>query len=221
LTLTWLSWTFAAVMIATVLYHVSRLMVIDAGHRELDVDVTHAAMGVGMAGMLVGRLTPGEGYWWALGFAVPSAWFASRITWTLLGRGVRFVGNHARELLTSVAMVFMLGAVAATAGTATVAAASVTDVSMPGMTMSTSSARGSSMALSMPHLGGSGFSSSPRIADALLSLAIVGIAVWTLMIVVRRLRARGREGGAITPALGASCQLAMNATTVYMLVLML
>jgi hypothetical protein len=200
-------------MIATVLYHVSRLMAMDTSLRELDVDVTHAAMGVGMAGMLIGRLTPGESYWWALGFAVPTAWFATRITWTALGRGVRFVGNHLRQLLVSAAMVFMLGAVAATAGTATIAAAAVSDVSMPGMTMSTVAGGGSSM--SMPHLA-----SSSRLADVLLALAILVVAAWTFVIVVQRLRARGRDG-TLTPALGASCQLAMNVTTVYMLVLML
>lgn len=209
----WLSWTFAAVMIATVLYHVSRLMVADAGHRELDVDVTHAAMGIGMAGMLLGRLTAGESYWWALGFAVPTAWFATRITWTALGQGARFVGDHVRQLLTSAAMVFMLGAVAATAGTATVAVAAVSD--MPGMTMPATTG-GTSTSMSMPHLA-----AGSRLADLLLSLAIVGVAAWTLVIVVRRLRARRRDGGAITPAVGASCQLAMNVTTVYMLVLML
>jgi hypothetical protein len=206
-------------MIATVVYHVSRLAATDAVHRELDVDVTHAAMGIGMAGMLIGRLTPGESYWWALGFAVPTAWFASRITWTFLGRGARFVGNHLRQLLTSAAMVFMLGAVAATAGTATVAAAAVSDISMPGMAMSGGSA--GSSAVSMPHLGGSGVSSASRLLDVLLTLAIIGVATWTFVIVVRRLRLRGREGGPLTPALGASCQLAMNVTTVYMLVLML
>ncbi len=58
-------------------------------------------------------------------------------------------------------------------------------------------------------------------ADVLLSLAIVGVAAWTFVIVVRRVHARRHDGGAITPALGASCQLAMNVTTVYMLVLML
>jgi hypothetical protein len=220
LSLTWLSWTFAAVMIATVLYHVSRLMATDTSLREVDVDVTHAAMGVGMAGMLIGRLTPGESYWWALGFAVPMAWFATRITWTALGRGVRFVGNHLRQLLVSGAMVFMLGAVAATAGTASVGASPVGNVSMAGMTMATSPSSTSSMALPMPHLGGSGVSSSSRLLDVLLTLAILVVAAWMSVIVVRRLRARGRHG-TLTPALGASCQLAMNVATVYMLVLML
>ena len=56
--------------------------------------------------------------------------------------------------------------------------------------------------------------------DALLSVAIVGVAGWTLLLLVRGLRARTHHGG-VTPALGASCQLAMNVTTVYMLVSML
>jgi hypothetical protein len=250
----WLSWSFAGVMILTALYHVGRLVAVRQPRRHtaaessaagssvasssVDVDVTHTAMGVGMAGMLVGWLTPGASHWWALGFAVPTVWFASHAARSSLRQGPRGepAGQHVRQALSSGSMVFMLGAVALTAGTAgavgsagPAAAASSDSMAsmsgMAGMTGMTGMTGTSGMGgMVMPHLGGAvggnGVSWS-RLADVLLTVAMVGVAVWTAVLLVRAVRARraGHRSGA--PAWGTGCQLAMNVTTVYMLALML
>jgi hypothetical protein len=82
---TWLAYSFAAVMVAVSLYCIAWLIV--ATRRSLqnhvDVNISHVAMGLAMAGMLVHRLNllP-DGLWEAV-FVAIALWFS----W----QGVRFV----------------------------------------------------------------------------------------------------------------------------------
>ena len=81
----WLAYTFAVVMVAVSLYCVAWLIVATRRSRQnhVDVNVSHVAMGLGMAGMLVPRLNllP-DGVWEAV-FVAIALWFS----W----QGVRFV----------------------------------------------------------------------------------------------------------------------------------
>ena len=219
----WPSRAFAVVMIVTALYHLGRLVAARAARRleSVDVDATHTAMGVGMAVMLVGWLTPGASHWWAAGFAIPTAWFGWRAAQGGLRDGARFVGNHLRQAVASGAMLFMLLAVAVTAGTASAVSASADPMAsgsmaaMPGMAdpTTTRAARG----MAMPHLGGT---AGGRLLDVVLVVAMTGVATWTAVLLVRGIKAR-RAGSHGPRAWSATCQLAMNVTTVYMLALML
>lgn len=70
---------------------------------EHDVDIAHVVMGVSMAGMLTGWLA---GSWtdaWVVAFTASTCWFAWR---------TRSDGGHIRHLVASVAMLYMLAAVA-------------------------------------------------------------------------------------------------------------
>jgi hypothetical protein len=82
---TWLADTFAVVMVAVSLYCIAWLIAARRrnGQNHVDVNVSHVAMGLGMAGMLVPRLNllP-DGVWEAV-FVAIALWFS----W----QGVRFV----------------------------------------------------------------------------------------------------------------------------------
>ena len=73
----WLTGTFAAVMILTAAYSASRVAISRLRGRatELDADALHAVMGPAMAGMLVPRLHVLPGSAWATVFAAAAAWF--------------------------------------------------------------------------------------------------------------------------------------------------
>jgi hypothetical protein len=116
----WLAGILAAVMIATAVYCVSRLIIARAAHRaaERDVDLVHAAMAVAMAGMLVTRLNPLPNDVWAVLFGGATAWFGWRIV--RARRSDRAQpgtygdphGHHVPHLVMCGAMVYMLLAVA-------------------------------------------------------------------------------------------------------------
>ena len=83
---TWLAYSFAVVMVVVSLYCVGWLIAARARSRQnhMDVNVSHVAMGLAMAGMLVPRLKVlPDGVWEAV-FVAIALWF----TW----HGVRFVG---------------------------------------------------------------------------------------------------------------------------------
>jgi hypothetical protein len=115
----WLAGILAAVMIATALYCVTRLIISRASRRaaEPDVDFVHAVMAVAMAGMLVTRLNPLPNGAWAVLFGAATAWFGGRITRPYRSRRAetgasgRAPGYYVPHLVMSGTMVYMLLAV--------------------------------------------------------------------------------------------------------------
>ena len=84
-----LRWALAAVMIATAMYHAGRLVVARLRHprSELDVDLTHAAMGVATTIILVGSVCPDPCRRVHVLFSLPLLRFLSaRLLYSLLAR---------------------------------------------------------------------------------------------------------------------------------------
>jgi hypothetical protein len=181
----WLRWSLAALMIGITCYHLVRLIRVAAARRgEADVDLTHAAMGVAMALMLVGALTSGASRVWALVFVAPTLWFVGRSLVGYVRLGLAAVGGPVRQTVVSAAMLVMLlvaGAPAARAGSA------------PMVMPSTSAAGGNVLVLA-------------------LVAGVAAVAISTAA------RLRTRTGSSLV---NPGCQLAMNVTTVYMLLLLL
>jgi uncharacterized protein DUF5134 len=121
----WLRWLFAAAMIGVALFHVVRLAASRDRHRPdgVDVELTHAAMGVVMTVMLIGVLAPSDSRRLALVFLAPLLWFVWRGLHSFVMHGARAVGPPVRHVVGCAAMVYML-VVLSTAGPA-----------MPGMSM--------------------------------------------------------------------------------------
>ncbi|MGZ4573764.1 MAG: DUF5134 domain-containing protein [Mycobacteriaceae bacterium] len=200
----------AAVMIVATLYHAGRLLTSRTRHRhgEFDVDLTNAAMGIGMAIMLVGSLTPSAGRRWAILFAIPTLWFIWRSLDSYLIDGTRAVGRPLRQALTCAAMLYMFLATARMASTAS----PMSDMHSAGRAVA-------GMEVSAgPEFG--------RAVTALLLAAMVGVAVWTCTLLGRghgvavcasNTASASAPGATVT----VTCELAMIVTTVYMLVLML
>lgn len=194
-------------MIATAIYHLGRLVASQRTRRsELDVDLTHAAMGIVMAIMLVGSLTPVASRWWAVAFAVPTLWFGWRSLHSCVLEGARAVGRTLPQALSCTVMLYML-IPAATSAAAQSPTTKMAGMHMAGMAMSgerddASLARG-------------------QVLDILLVVAMLGVATWTATTLARRARSSAScsRDGTLTPTLTASCHLAMNVTTVYMLML--
>jgi Domain of unknown function (DUF5134) len=199
----WLRWSLATVMIAIALYHGVRLVAAHrrGRHSEADVDLTHAAMGSAMAMMLFGALSLRTSHFWAMAFTAPALWFVLRALLTYVRRGAQAMGHPLRQAVLSVAMLFMLLA----AGTPVTAGSAW--ASMQGMTMTPGRLGASTPVDPAPTL--------------LLVAAVAAVAIWT----AAALRRRGDRTGcaadvAIAPRMTAGCQLAMNVTTIYMLLLM-
>jgi Domain of unknown function (DUF5134) len=230
----WLTGTFAAVMILTAVYSASRLAVsrLRGQATEFDADALHAVMGAAMAGMLVPRFDVLPGGMWVTIFGIGAAWFGWH-TLHAAGFGIsgrspcRFPVPH---LIECVAMLYMLlslhGPRPASAGTPT---------GMAGMSTSA---------------GPAGF---PALA-VVLALFMLGYIVWTTDRLTALARANATVAGrgsaltdapahaagraASTPATGsgagdqpgrpvlapklAACgKLVMGITMGYMLILML
>jgi hypothetical protein len=99
----WLAGVLAAVMIATAVYCMSRLVAPAARRLAAgrDADLVHAVMGVSMGGMLVTRLNPLPNAVWAVLFGLATVWFGGQI-WRRAGL------HHVPHLVMSGAMVYML-----------------------------------------------------------------------------------------------------------------
>lgn len=101
----------AVIMLAISAYCLGRLVVSRAQRRptDVDVDVVHGAMGVGMAAMLVPSLSPVPGVTWAWVFAVAAAWLAGRIVRVYRqAGGARIAQAHyVPHLVMAVAMIYM------------------------------------------------------------------------------------------------------------------
>jgi hypothetical protein len=197
----WLRWALATAMIAVALYHSSRLVASGRrapqheAHAEVDIELTHAAMGVAMTLMVLDALAPA--YFLTLGwlFVVPTFWFVSRALHTYGANGLRSADVAARQVIGCTAMVYMLVVLAAPSSRPAVAR-TVTGA-MSGMSMSGPSAL-------------SAFVSPIRVIVVVATVVLCG---WT----IARMRGRAADAG---PALGLGCQLAVNVTTIYMLLAM-
>ncbi|WP_052442947.1 DUF5134 domain-containing protein, partial [Streptacidiphilus neutrinimicus] len=112
----WLADGFAAVMLATAVYCVGRLLLARRLDRRVEhaVDVVHVLMGVALAGMLVPGLDPLAGAVWAAVFAVTTAWFAGHaaLIWCRSAPGRRAASLRRRlpHLVLSGAMLYMYAA---------------------------------------------------------------------------------------------------------------
>jgi Domain of unknown function (DUF5134) len=151
----WLSGILAVLVLAIAAYCLGRLVVSAAQDRptDVDVDVVHGAMGVGMAAMLEPSLSPVPNVTWAWVFAVAAAWLVWRIVRVYQGAGSRRIAqaHYVPHLVMAVAMIYM--GVAGSAG---------------------SGSAGGGMAM-----GGSGAGASHFPAVALiLALFMFGYAVW-------------------------------------------
>lgn len=108
----WISLPLAAVMVGIATYEVVRLVVLPVSGRarERDVDGFHLAMGIVMAAMLTGRLTPFGAEVWAVLFGATTVWFAVRVPPAVAVHTTasRSVAHRASHVVSSAAMVFML-----------------------------------------------------------------------------------------------------------------
>jgi hypothetical protein len=196
----WLADGLAVVMLVVSAYCAGRLVVARRLQRvtNYSVDAVHTAMGVAMAAVLTGHL--GATTTWTVVFVAAAAWFGLRAASGLLGRPASSpsVGSHLRHLLTSATMIYMLLASPAAAAASTAGTANATTM-------------GASAAVRFPTLA------------LLLGLFMVG---YTVMVMDRLSRASSephRDGlpPVLAPRTVACCQVAMNLTMGYMLVVML
>src|SRR5437899_2826028 len=109
--LAWLADILAVITLATAAYSLSRLVISRAQGRptDVDVDVVHGVMGVGMAVMLVPSLSPVPSLTWAWVFAVAAAWLAWRIVRVGRQAGTARIAqaHYVPHLVLAVAMIYM------------------------------------------------------------------------------------------------------------------
>lgn len=128
----WLAGIFAGLMVVVGIYCLARLVIARIWRlpAEHDIDTMHAVMGIAMAGMLAGglRLLPSAA--WAVVFAAGAAWFAWQVGRAHLsqraGGGAQASAaaggtgghrlHHGPHLIMCGAMVYMLLAIPAAAG---------------------------------------------------------------------------------------------------------
>ncbi len=195
----WVRRILAVAMIGVAMYHLSRLAIFRRSGLDpkptvvqVDVELTHVAMGSAMALMVSDTLAPDDLRGLVLVFVVPMFWFLLRTVRGYVRGGPKLADIAARQVIACAAMAYMLLAVAGTPMRPGFGAG------MNGMSMGTSVS---------PAL--SAFSSP--ILRLVVIVAIAGLCAWT----VARHRAHAPSAG---PAMGVGCQLAVNATTIFMLI---
>jgi hypothetical protein len=114
---TWLADTFAAIMLATSAYCLTRPLAARRWKRQMhhDVNVSHVLMGVAMAGMLVPALNVISNHVWEVVFGVFMLWFATRSACFVGRHGLRgldddqmhHVTHYLTHLLMSGGMIYM------------------------------------------------------------------------------------------------------------------
>ena len=114
----WLADILAGLVLAIAVYCLGRIgfALVRARRVELDADLTHILMGIGMAGMFVTRLAILDTAVWATVFGVVAAWFLLRIALPGGHDAGRRAGlrHHAGHLLSALAMLYMFLAIPST-----------------------------------------------------------------------------------------------------------
>jgi Domain of unknown function (DUF5134) len=107
----WLADILGVLMLVIAAYCLGRLVVWRTQGRptDVDVDVVHGAMGVGMAAMLVPSLSPVPNVTWAWVFAVAAAWLGWRIVTVYRQAGSARIAqaHYVPHLVMAVAMIYM------------------------------------------------------------------------------------------------------------------
>lgn len=204
-------------MVAVAGVHASRLLRRPprSGCGTVDVDLTHTAMGVAMALMLLIALPVSIWDGLAVLFALSTLWFVGRATRAHVLRLPGGAVEDGCQVAIGVAMVYML----------------TIDVSA-GMSAGTPVDLHGAAGQTMPGMGGApgpgGLGSTPYSGLALLLvLLMVLVSGWFLIRLAGRLRPgrtdpTGRETtgatGVLSPTVALACHLAMSSTTVYLLV---
>ncbi|MGO9456729.1 MAG: DUF5134 domain-containing protein [Acidimicrobiales bacterium] len=221
----WLDDLLAVVMVAVAAVEVGRLSVASATGRpsERDVDAFHLAMGVSMAGMLTGHLSPFAAQAWAVVFGGSAVWFACRVPWAVAAttHASASLGHRTTHVASSLAMVYMLLAVGTGPGTAradgAMAAMSSGGHHLPVLSILLAVA----LLVGVAHAGRAGpgvGALDPSVADAgddVSTTAVDG----TLVTATTTARARigTRSVPFLAPRLASACEVAMGAVMVYML----
>ncbi len=221
----WLDDLLAVVMVAVAAVEVGRLSVASAAGRpsERDVDAFHLAMGVSMAGMLTGHLSPFAAQAWAVVFGGSAVWFACRVPWAVAAttHAPASLGHRLTHVASSLAMVYMLLAVGTGPGAArdagAMAAMSSGSHHLPVLSILLAAA----LLVGVVHAGrarqGVG-TLEPAVVDAgndVSSAAVDG----TLATATATARARIGTLSVpfLAPRLASACEVAMGVVMVYML----
>ena len=163
------------------------------------MELTHAAMGTTMTVMVLDAVAPAGVRSLGLVFVAALVWFAARTVHSYATNGLRSADVVAGQVIGCAAMAYMLLVLTASSTTVGHVTGAMTGA-MSGMSMA--GAGGSVVtALSAPVFRG------------LVVGATIGVAGWT----IARMRVRAVAAG---PVVSLGCQLAVSATTVYMLVAM-
>jgi Domain of unknown function (DUF5134) len=203
----WFTAGLVALMIATALFHLARMLGtwrLGRAH-TYDIDAAHVLMGVAMVVMLVEPRAPAITAWMALGVAVPTVWFSCQAVRRYVLHGARAGCGPAQQALASAAMLYIL-VLAAADGTPSAA--------LPGTAMT---------AMSMP-ASAPGSATGIRVLVPLAVLVVAALVVWKAAQVratAKLHRPAGPACDVLAPTLAHCCQLAMTVTSGYMLVAML
>ena len=202
----WLSWPFAALMAASAVFHAARLVAARGAARPhpYDVDLTHLVMSGAMAVMLVLPVGSRQATTWSLVIAVPAGWFAARTVAAAQAGGFRALAGPARQLLMSVAMLFML--LVGVSPTASAATTGMNGMDLGGMDMSGGP-------------GSAGWSSVP-VASAVF-VAMLGLIAGYYARELRAARVHRDESWLLSRRPSLGCRLAMTSAMGYMLLLMI
>lgn len=209
---TWLADTLAGVMLATVAYCLSRLVISWRQRRrtERQVDAVRVLMGVAMAGMLVPALRVFWAGGWAAIFTATAGWFSWQAVREHRNRAAlgRARPHHAQHVLACAAMVYMLAAGGPAGRVAAGAGAGAGGMGGGGARFSTLA-----LVFAVILLG-----YVVVTADRLPALARVG----AVAVAGRGPATPGAAWGPpLSPRLAACCEIAMGVTMAYALILML
>ena len=237
----WLAGTLAVAMLAVVAYSVGRLAARYAWHLriERDVEIAHGAMGLSMAGMLERNLTLIPGSAWVAIFVASALWFAARSVGFRAPFGAAGGPGHDVPLVVaSGAMVYMIWAMPTWSGMA----ALICGARMVGMT---------SAGLSAVKLPGLGLGLAVFLFGNAAVLALrryrrsrsmtpthragnevgrietqqgngaAGVALDLRVLDPVLVEDRGLDETIASPRMAIACQVAMNLTMGYMLIVMI
>ena len=105
-----LQWALAVLMLAVAAYHAARLVHRARGRNSgrIDVELTHFAMGIAMAAMLVATLPPLAGRFLAGAFLLVLGWFLANAIHSFIWAGAAAAASPAQQVPICAGMVYML-----------------------------------------------------------------------------------------------------------------